>query len=411
MSMVPKSGQAAIEPAAPRTKAGANIGGANEHNRRVVMQGLRLHGALSRAQIARGTGLVPQTVSNIIEDLEAEGLVVAAEPVRSGRGQPATPYSIARHGAFAFGMQLGGHRVRAVAVDLLGEIVAGTESALAPGGVEANLGTIVAALDRVAAAPALLTGGVAPRRLGLGVAMPAPTGVHARSSDPWIAGHDGGRSLTQALERATGLAVSLHHDASAAAVAERLTGCAKGLESFVLLFVGYGLGAGIYMDGGLQRGSNRLAGEIGLVLVPTPGGPVALEDLTALSRLYGSLGLTPDQPDLAERLARAVGAGAPEVRDWTAASARHLAWAIDLVECLIDPEAVVIAGQMPDPLMDALFAAILSERDAGGLARAPSRPVPLRGSAAPFSVAAGAAADPIARAFDPSLSALMKAPI
>ena len=94
-------GQAAIAAPALRTKAGTNIGGANEHNRRVVMQGLRVNGAMSRAQIARGTGLVPQTVSNIIEELEREGLVVASDPVKAGRGQPATPYSIAANGAFA----------------------------------------------------------------------------------------------------------------------------------------------------------------------------------------------------------------------------------------------------------------------------------------------------------------------
>ncbi len=409
--MAQHTGQAAIASPELRTKPGANIGGASVHNRRVVMQGLRLNGAMSRAQIARGTGLVPQTVSNIIEDLVAEGLVLGAEPVRSGRGQPATPYSIARHGAFAFGMQIDGHRVRAVAVDLLGDIVAGTEATLEPGGVEANLGTILAAFDQVASAPARLTGLPSPRLLGLGVAMPAPTGVHARSHDPWMASLGNDHPLPRALEQATRLPVSLHHDASAAAVAERLTGCARGLDSFVLLFVGDGLGAGLYVGGELQRGSNRLAGEIGLVAVPAPDGPVPLEDLTALSRLYARLGLRPNQPDLLDRLNLAVRSDVPEVRDWVAESAQHLAWAIDLVQCLIDPEGVVIAGQMPDPLMDALFATILREQDSSGRGRTPARPRPMRGSAGPFSVAAGAAADPIARAFDPSLWAMTKAPV
>jgi len=409
MSMAQKSGQAAIEaPVQPLTKAGANIAGASEHNRRVVMQGLRLNGAMSRAQISRSTGLVPQTVSNIIYDLEAEGLVVAAEPVRAGRGQPATPYSIARHGAFAFGMQIDVHRVRTVAVDLLGEIVAETECALGPGGLEANFGTILAAFHRVVTISTRLAGTTTRRHLGLGVAMPAPTGVHAQSDDPWMVSLGDDHPVIKALQQATGLLVSLHHDASAAAVAERLVGCAKGLDDFVLLFVGYGLGGGLYVGGELQRGTNRLAGEIGLISVPTPDGPVPLEELTALRRLYAQLGLDPSQTDLLDRLDHAAKTGAPEVRNWVRESARHLAWAVDLVECLVDPEGVVIAGQMPDALLDALHAAILTEQDAWPR-RAPLRPRPLRGSAGPFSVAVGAAADPIARAFDPSLSAMTKA--
>lgn len=411
--MMQKPGRAATEAAAavvrPRTRAGANIAGASEHNRRVVMQGLRLNGAMSRAQIARGTGLVPQTVSNIMDDLEAEGLIVAAEPVRAGRGQPATPYSIARHGAFAFGMQIDVHRVRAVAVDLLGEIVAGTESALGPGGLEANLGTIIAAFQHVVAKSTQLVGTPIPRHIGLGLAMPAPTGVHAHSDDPWMVSLGNHHPIITALEQATGLPVSLHHDASAAAVAERLVGCARGLDDFVLLFVGYGLGAGLYVGGELQRGTNRLAGEIGLILVATAEGSFPLEDLTALSRLYQRLGLDPSEPDLLERLDHAARTDAPEVREWIRESARYLAWAVDLVECLFDPEGVVVAGQMPAAMMDALHAAILAEQDSAGTRRIAARPRPMRGSIGPFSVAVGAAADHIARAFDPSLSAMTKA--
>jgi hypothetical protein len=64
---------------------------------------------------------------------------------------------------------------------------------------------------------------------------------------------------------------------------------------------------------------------------------------------------------------------------------------------------------MPEALMDALVAAILIEQDRVRRSGMPIRRRPMRGSAAPFSVAAGAAAEPIARAFDPSLSAMMKA--
>jgi predicted NBD/HSP70 family sugar kinase len=401
-------GQASKEPPELRTKAGANIAGANAHNRRVVMQGLRVNGAMTRAQIARGTGLVPQTVSNIVEDLEREGLVSAAEPLKGGRGQPATPYSIAANGAFAIGLQIDQNHVRAVAVNLLGEVIVGTETVLPPGGLQANLHLILEVLKSVVAAPVLMATAAVPKILGIGVAMPAPTGVHAAPGDPWMVGLTEAHPIVEVLQRETGLTVSLHHDASAAAVAERITGVARGLDSFVLVFVSYGIGAGIYIGGELARGYHRLAGELGLVLVADNGRMVPLEDRASLKRLLASLGLTPNQPDLFAQLENAVQNAAPQVEEWVVEAAGHLAWAIDMIQCVLDPEAVVLGGQMPETLMAKLFDAIIDAQEKAHSGRDETYTRPVRGSVAPFSVAAGAAADPIARAFDPSLTAMMK---
>jgi predicted NBD/HSP70 family sugar kinase len=248
-----------------------------------------------------------------------------------------------------------------------------------------------------------------PRILGLGVAMPAPTGVHASSADSWLQELSESHPIIKELQHATGLEVSLHHDASAAAVAERLNGCAVGMDDFVLLFVGYGLGAGIHVGGRLLRGQHRLAGELGLVTVHDGTGLVPLETLTSLSSLYNRLGLAPNQPDLHDRLDQAVRSGNTEVRDWAARSGLHLTWAIDAVECLLDPEGVVIAGQMPEALMCLLYSTIHDRRSTGSLSRTSPSVRLLRGSADPFSVAIGAAADPIARAFDPNVSVIAKA--
>lgn len=399
-----KTSQAAKGVVVLRSKAGTNIGGAGEHNRRVVMHGLRVNGALSRAQIARGTGLVPQTVSNIIDELEREGLVVAAQPVKGGRGQPATPYSLAPNGAFSLGLQLDQHRAHAVAVDLLGGIVAATEATLGPGGLEANLGLVLGALAQITRDLSRHAGRAEPRILGLGLAMPAPTGVHAGQNDPWMTGLTRDHPLVLRLERETGLAVSLHHDASAAAVAERLNGSAKGIDNFVLIFLGYGLGAGLYVNGEPCRGQHRLAGELGQVRVPGPDGTATLEQHAALIALIGALGLEPNQPDLFMRIDAAINSGRPEINNWLDEASRYLVWAVDLVDSVIDPECVILGGQMPTALMRLLMERLGKLRPGDG-----SRPLLIEGSVNPFSVAAGAAADPIALAFDPSFSAMMKA--
>ncbi len=61
-----------------RAKSGTNHEGTSAHNRRVMIDALRVNGALSRADLARATRLTKQTVSNIIEELERDGLVIIA---------------------------------------------------------------------------------------------------------------------------------------------------------------------------------------------------------------------------------------------------------------------------------------------------------------------------------------------
>src|ERR1041384_5880394 len=93
-----------------QARAGTNLGGASAHNRRVVFEALRVNGALSRAELARATQLTAQTVSNIIEEFERDGLAVPEQPIRGARGQPATPYRILPGGAYAIGVQLDRHQ-------------------------------------------------------------------------------------------------------------------------------------------------------------------------------------------------------------------------------------------------------------------------------------------------------------
>src|ERR671923_492521 len=112
----------AAEPPAPnqparraiRAVAGTNLDGASAHNRRVIFDALRINGALTRADLARATQLTPQTVSNIVDSLQTDGLIIADEPRRQGRGQPARPYRILPEGACAIGVQLDRHQMLGV---------------------------------------------------------------------------------------------------------------------------------------------------------------------------------------------------------------------------------------------------------------------------------------------------------
>ena len=389
-------------------EAGTNVGRVSEHNRRVVLKALRLNGPLSRAEISRGTGLVPQTVSNIMLELETEGLVVPSEIVRGRRGQPAIPYQIAPNGAFALGLQIDQYGARGAAINQIGEVVATTEVVFSGSRLESNLTAMVCGVTALRKELEGLAAQGIPRIAGLGVAMPAPTGVHLTPSDPWMLAARVGNPIVDALATATGLSVSLHHDGAAAAVAERLNGAAKGTGNFVLIFVGYGLGAGIHVHGSLYDGHHHLAGELGQIPTLTPQGFIPLEEAASLAPLFARLKLSPHDGFSFQRIEAAIGKDTYAVADWLNTAAPQLAWLVETLNCILDPECVVLSGQMPERLLSDLFSSVAAFSRDLFPHRGTERPRLVLGSSDVFSVAAGAAAYPLARTFDPSLAAISK---
>src|SRR4029077_20946785 len=109
-------------PGSPATVAGTNLAQAKSHNRRVVIEAVRINGTLSRAEIARLTALSSQTISNIVSELERAGILKAAARQKPGRGQPATPLSIDPDGAYSIGLQLDHRAIIGGGGDLAGKI-------------------------------------------------------------------------------------------------------------------------------------------------------------------------------------------------------------------------------------------------------------------------------------------------
>lgn len=393
-----------------RAKSGTNLEGTVAHNRRVVIDALRVNGALTRAELARATRLSAQTASNIVAALQADGLVASDGPVRIARGQPASPFRLVPAGAYAIGVQIDRHVARAVAVDFVGVERVTAESALPAGGPAAGVPAILDLVAVVRRALAAMDAGAEARLVGLGVAMPGPFGPDPDVTDPWMMPAWQTHPLREDLARGTGLAVTIQNDAGAAATQERLAGVAAGLDHFVYLYLGYGLGAGLVVGGELYAGARGNAGEIGLALALGPdgaaGGP--LEHVASLAALGRALGLDPAAPDLYPRLTRAVETAAPGVEEWLDAAVPRLRWAVQLAETLIDPQTIVLGGPLPPPLYERIEARLapLLPSPAERFPRALPRLV--LGKADPFLVAHGAASEPIARTFDPRFSALLK---
>ena len=391
--------------------AGTNLEQAKSHNRRVVIEAIRTNGALSRAAIARLTALSTQTISNIVEELEREQLLRAQATLKGARGQPAVPYSINPDGGYSIGLQLDHQMAVGVVADLSGTMRVRIERNVdrpTPG--EAM--PLLAAISSDLIATCRLE---RKRLLGIGMAMPGPFGVEGMTSvGPTALPGWQDFPVAEELQQLTGIAVTVENDATAAAIGERLYGVARKLGSFVYLFIGTGLGAGLFLDGHLYKGSRHNAGEIGHIIVKPGGLPCdcgkrgCLERYVSLRAAYDRLDLPdPDHasPDLLEEL---LARGDSRFEAWLAEAVDPLRQAIDILEMALDPETVVLGGFMPLPVIEALASRLEPLHLSVSSTSARMTPRVLVGAAGKDTSVLGAAALPIFSETNPQFDVLQK---
>jgi len=222
-------------------------------------------------------------------------------------------------------------------------------------------------------------------------------------------------SIVGDISRELGLQVLLENDANAAAIGERLYGVARTLRSFVYMFVGIGLGAGIFLDGRLYKGGGGNAGEIGHMIVVPDGRQCScsnrgcLERYLSLRAAYEALAITDHDRATPDILLNPSRADAPRVEAWLDSVTGPLRRGINILESVLDTEAIIIGGFLPTPLIEKLVAALdpLPVSVGARLGRRPARV--LIGMAGYDTTALGAAALPIFDEFNPQYDVLLKA--
>ncbi|GGQ32113.1 ROK family transcriptional regulator [Streptomyces roseolilacinus] len=254
-------------------------------NDRLALRLLQEEGPLTAGQLKRLTGLSRPTVADLVERLQGAGLVrVVGESGAERRGPNARLYGIVADRAHLAALDVRLRGVTVTVTDLLGAPLA--EEA-APIGGDTGTGPAVeraaALLERTvreAGATRLHTVGIgAP-----GLIDPA-TGT-LRDSAGLPAWH---RRLVTALRERVPATVLVENETNLAAVAELREGAARDRDTFVLLWLGHGVGAAVVLDGVLRRGASGGAGEIGFLPVPGTGGlPSATDCSGGFHTLAGS---------------------------------------------------------------------------------------------------------------------------
>lgn len=248
----------------------ANVARSNtirDINRQIILNHIREKGPISRAEISRFTELQRSTVSLIVDELKAIGLVEEIEGESSG-GRPPQLLSLRTGHAVAIGIDLGKRRTIIATSDLAGRTLEQEEFATDR--------DFEKAISRIISSVKYFVHKNGGSIEGIGVSVPAlvepRTGkiLSIRQLD-WYE-----PDVAERLTIATGLPVKIDNDANAAALAELWFGRPEisSVRDFILVLVHKGIGTGIVIDGQIYRGKDGIAGEFGHMTIGS-NAPVA----------------------------------------------------------------------------------------------------------------------------------------
>jgi predicted NBD/HSP70 family sugar kinase len=233
-------------------------------NERTVLETIRSSAPLSRAEISRLVGISKPTVSLAIQSLVEAGLVREAAEGPDGPSYGAVFFEPVPDAALVLGFDLGARFLRGAICDLRGAIRARLDVEVAGSDAASVLEVIAGLRDQL-----VETAGLSDALID-GVVVGVPGVVDEESGRIELATSvEGleGIAFRPALRERLELPVTLENDVNLAALGEQWQGVARGVDDFVFLSIGTGMGAGLVLHGELHRGRHGAAGEVDFALV------------------------------------------------------------------------------------------------------------------------------------------------
>lgn len=354
-------------PGASSMSVGAHAGGgANQvrvraYNERLLLSLVRRTAGLSKADIARISGLSAQTASVIIRALEKDGLLMRGEPVRGRVGKPSVPMALNPDGVYSLGLKIGRRSAELVLMDFVGNVRdSNIETYKYP--TPENIRRFVRAATNHLTAP--LTPSQRSRIAGLGIALPFELwnwvdemGAPEQDMAAWK-----NIDLAEEIGEIVPFPVFIQNDATAACGAELVFGQGANYDDFAYFFIGSFIGGGVVLNQAVYAGRTGNAGAFGsMPVVDNQGKPSQLIDQASLFALEKMLEESGFEPIRLWRDPQSWDEITPHLDCWIAQAARSLALAITSVCSVIDFETVIVDGGFPTFVRDRIVAEIVKE--------------------------------------------------
>ncbi|MDX1664848.1 MAG: ROK family transcriptional regulator [Candidatus Promineifilaceae bacterium] len=331
-----------------------------ETNLSRVLNLLHRSGSLSRAEIARETGLSASTVSALVSRLLANGFAHESGPGESSGGRPPILVQFNYDARYLIGVDIGATHLTIVLMDMGGRVTAHAQRVYAVAADPSGTTTMVLKLitEILEEGQQTLT-----TVLGMGVAVPAPLageGLDRLSGIilPAWAGYD----LRSALQATLPLPIYVDNDANAGAIAERWWGHGKESANLAYIKLGTGVGGGLIIAGEIHRGDGGTAGEIGHTPIDPEGprcrcgkqgclesylgAPALVREVARLRRARGADALAAQPVTTVSSLVAAARAGDFVCQQVIVQAGGYLGLALANLLNLLNPGLIVLGGDL-----------------------------------------------------------------
>jgi predicted NBD/HSP70 family sugar kinase len=308
-----------------------------------VYQALLEHGSSTRPEVADLTGLSLPAVSTAVDDLKTRGLVVEDGKRSGATGRRPRLVRLIPEENAVLAIDLGGERIRATLFDLYGSVLEAHDDisvgAFSRLTTDDRLDTLVKLVERF------------PKARAVGLSIPGTVQPDGTLWQSWLFGFES-IALSDLLRKRINLPIRLENDANAAAWGEYK--CGRGIGSCTMVFVTLGpaIGAGMIVDGKLHRGRHGMAGELALI---APN----ISSLESGDSRFGALAFSIydglreaaqfdiTRADWMRDVFEAASRKEPKATAALEHVVRHLALALSGVIATLDPDLIVMRGELP----------------------------------------------------------------
>jgi predicted NBD/HSP70 family sugar kinase len=323
-----------------------------ESNRRRVIDALRERGTVSRAELARVTGLSRSTVSTIVADLIESGLAAEGDGATPDghAGRPPVMVSLDSSAGLALGIDFGHRHLRVAVSDLSHTVLAETWREIdVDHSAEHGLAAAAEFVDQVLEEAGVDRG----RVIGAGMGLPAPIDRASGTveSSCILPGWVGVDAAAEARRR-LGMLVAVENDANLGALAELVWGAGQGKSDVAYIKLATGIGAGLILGGRIHHGVGGTAGEIGHTLIVEAGAVCrcgnrgCLETLASARAIADLLSASRGEQISTRRLLELSAAGDAAAQRLIGDAGRAVGVAVANLCNLLNPQCVIVGGDL-----------------------------------------------------------------